>query len=309
MTEGAVASVVGVVLILAVIVGAYANAIRTDLPALGAASEREWSATVAQALGDFARALAGGLADGAPLSTLLQGPPSPRGIDVPLLGQAVPLAATGTIAFDPACSALTADHVIQEGPLVSDLNAGATGCLHFQAEPVYSSPFGYRVEAGGLLRVQADGAVVLAGPALDLDAGSPLAYRAALGAPGLRGEPTSTSLGSTSARIDLVPGPSVGEVEQSPNAASATWRIETAFPRAWRNWFDARFAHAGFQRERADPAPGESAADYAVFCVPADCATDALGRGVVEVRIEGPRLDANDLKLSVTYAVFDVNVH
>lgn len=303
-----VAGVIGVVLVLAVLVTAYGNAVRTDLPAYGADAERAWDDAVGSALRQFGRAMADGLTAGAPMAATLPPQPEPRALDVPLLGRAAPLPASALVSFVPGCASLTATHALADGSEVTDLRAGSTGCLRFQSEPVYSAPFAYRVELGGVLRVQGERAVVLAGPALELDATTPTEYRVAIGVPGLRGEPATTSVGAGGVRIDLVSGPYAGEIEQAPNAGSAKWRLETAYPDAWRTWLETRFDASGFVEHRVSPGAGESPGDYAITCSPADCSRGPDGTGIVEVTIHGPRTDTPDLKLSVTYSLFDVNV-
>lgn len=307
-SDSGVAGVIGVILILAVVITAYANAIRTDLPKFGAEGEHAWDRSTGDRLTQFTRALAEGLTAGAPLATIVEGPPKPRGVDVPLLGHAEPFAASGTIAFVPECASFSGDHTLASGVRIEDLRASAGGCLSFQAAPVYSPAFAYRVELGGMLRVQGDRAVVLSGPSLELDASNPNSYRVAIGVPGLRGDSTTTSVGATNARVDLVPGPFSVEVERSPNAASAEWRLRTAYPTAWKAWYETRLEQAGFLPVRSSPGPGGSSSDYSVVCAPVDCAQDAQGLGTVVVRIEGPRVDGDDLRLSLSYGIFDVNL-
>lgn len=303
-----IAGAIGVLLILAVMVTAWANAMRTQIPLYGADAEDAWDREVSRTLSEFSRALGAGLTAGAPMAMIIPPPAEPRALDVPLLGRAEPHSASGMIAFLPACASFTGSHRLTNAVTIDDLREGATGCLTFQAMPIYGPGFGYRVELGGILRVQDDRAVVLAGPPLEMDASIPTEARIAIGLPGLRGAASSASVGGTSARVDLIPGPYAGEVEQTPNAASADWRFETAYPQAWKVWFETRLAQAGFVASRVSPGVGQSASDFTLACDPVDCSRAASGMGALVVHLEGPRTDGDDLKLSVTYGIFDVNI-
>ncbi len=307
--ERGIAGAIGIILLLAVAVGAYAHAVRTDIPVYGKEAERQWDESVSTSLRQFSRSISDGLQDGTPVTTMLPPPPTPRAIDVPLMGRTEPLRPSGIVSFTPQCASIGATHRLADGSTVTDLRGGSTGCLSFEATPTYSDNFGYTVEFGGILRTQGTRAVVVAGPPLKLDAASSSEYRIALGLPGLRGQAVSASNDASSVRVDLVPGPSSGELEHTPNAGRATWTFETRHPSAWKTWFENRFTQAGFVASRANPGPNESTADYSVACMPVDCSRGTSGKGIVTIVIEGPRTDSDDLKLSVTYGIFDVNIH
>jgi hypothetical protein len=306
--DSGVAGAIGIVLVLAVVIAAYGNAVRTEIPVFGAAAERQWDQDVGETFRQLSRSLGAGLTAGAPMATLIPPPPAPGAVEIPILGRREPVPPGGVVGFMPSCASLSATHEVTDGRVINDLRAGAIGCLTFQSETVYSPSFAYRVEMGGLLRVQGERAVVLAGPPLELDAGSPDERRVALGVPGLRGDASTSTIAASSGRIDLVPGPHSGEIEQEPNAANASWQLTTSYPEAWRTWFETRFSQAGFVAARAAPGPGQSSADFVLSCAPADCTRGPDGLGTLTVRIEGPRTDTNDLKLSLTYGLFDINV-
>lgn len=312
--DSGIAGAIGVLLILAVLVTAWANAMQTQIPLYGKEAEGDWDRDMAFALGEFTRAMGAGLTSGAPMAGILPMPPEARSLDVPLLGSASPQPPSGLIEFKPACASFTGTHVLANGTTVVDLRDGSMGCLEFQAAPIYGPAFGYRIELGALLRVQGDRAVVLAGPPIELNASVGLGgsgsneQRISLGLPGLRGPASSASLSGASARVDLIPGPHAGEIEQAPNAMKADWRIETAYPTAWKSWFETRFAQAGFVASRPSPPVGASSFDYSLTCEPVDCSLGAGGKGVVLVNMEGPHIAGADLKLSVTYGIFDVNI-
>lgn len=298
-------------LMLAVAVTAYANTVRAKVPVYGEEAERAWDQTIANSFLEVKRAVTEGMESGAPASATVPMPPLPRTIDLPFLGSVAPYPPSGSVRFEPGCAAASATHTLTSGTTVTDLTGGAGGCVAFAATPVYSLPFGYSYELGGVLRLQAGKAVVLAGPPLELDASTPSEYRVSVSLPGLRGNAIGVSTDASNVHVDVVPGPAAAEVEQAPNAAHASWAFDTANPGAWKTWLSSRFTQAGFVAARASPAPGESSADFSVNCVPADAEGNCLtsgGIGRVNVEIEGPRTDAADLKLSITYGIADVNL-
>lgn len=307
--ETGVAGVVGIALMIAALVTLYSNAVTSGIPIQGAQAEAEWD----EMLGETFRALSGSftdaLASDTPIAAGIPEPPRADVLSVPFLRDHEALPPAGSISFAPSCAALAASHTGIDGARIEDLRRGATGCIEFRSETLYSPNFGYRVEFGGVLRIQDDRAVVLSGPPLDLDATDPSTYRVTLGVPGLRGASSVVSVGASGARVDLIPGPHALETERAPNAGVIEWRLETRYPEAWRTWFEMRFDSADFVDSRPSPAPGESAADVMLTCVPVDCRVGPGGTGTLVVRIEGPRTDADDLRLSETYAVFDVEIH
>ncbi|HVL48940.1 MAG TPA: hypothetical protein VM889_10320 [Candidatus Thermoplasmatota archaeon] len=298
----------GIILMMALAVTVYANAVRSDIPVYGMDAESAWDAEIAGALRQLSRSTGQGLAEGAPVTVLLPPPPPARAVEMPFIGGAVPFSPSGTVFFDPRCGSFGATHVAGDGSAVTDLVSGSTGCLAFDAQPVYSKAFGYRMEYGGLVRVQGDRAIVVSGPPLEVEAVSPGEYRASLGLPGLRGHAISASNDAGSVRVDLVPGPAAREIEDAANARNATWTLVTEHPAAWKSWFESRFAQAGFTASRTAPLPGQSAADYTLRCMPVDCSVGASGKGTLVVTLEGPRTDVADLRLSFSYGVYDVNV-
>lgn len=305
--DNAVAAVVGVIIVLAVLITAYSNAVHTEVPAFGADAERSWDDTVGDAFRGMGESLSAGLTTGAPMARTVPPPPDAQALEIPLLGRRAPAEPNGVVAFASSCASLTASHDVIEGRTIRDLTLGASGCLTFRADTLYSDAFAYRIEFGGVMRQQEDRAVVLSGPALTVDASDANAYRITLGVPALRGDAASASADS-GVRVDLVPGPFASDVSSHPNAANLTWQLDTPYPKAWKTWFETRLTQAGLVASRASPATGESSADYSVVCAPVDCSRGPSGVGSVIVRIEGPRTDSNDLRLSTTYGIFDVNV-
>ncbi|MFA5861331.1 MAG: hypothetical protein WDA16_06505 [Candidatus Thermoplasmatota archaeon] len=305
--ERALAGAIGIILMLAVAVTVYAHTVRGNIPVYGEQAEHAWDERVSTAFQDLGRSIAGGISTGAPVTGTIPAPPPPEKISLPFLGSAGPVAPAGTVAFAPACTRASVLHTLGSGQIVTDLAGGSNGCLTFHATTLYSPPFGYAIEMGGVLRVQGQSAVILAGPPLQLDPATPTEYRIALALPGLRGSAASASADSADVHVDVVPGPSASEVEQEPNAARATWTFDTSHPAAWKTWLDARFVQAGLVASRASPLPGQSSSDYSIACVPVDCST-AAGGGQVNVVIEGPRTDMQDIRLSITYGLADVSI-
>lgn len=295
--DRAIAGAVGIVLMLAVAVSAYAQNVRTNIPVYGEEAEHAWQENVAVAFRQLGRAIAESAKSGqagAPTTTTIPSPPAPRSIDLPLLGSASPVPASGSVRFDPGCASASASHVLGDGSVIQDLSAVRTGCIVFTSATVYARDFTYTHELGGVLRHQEGKSVVVGGPSLELDMPSPSEYRVSIALAGLRGEATSASTAAADVQVDVYPGPSATESEQTPNAARATWSIETAHPGAWKDWFNARFRQAGFP-----------ATDYVVACDPVDCSSP----GNVRVDIEGPSSGAaEDIKLSITYGLANVNV-
>lgn len=305
--DDAVAAVVGVIIVLAVLITAYSNAVHTEVPAFGADAERSWDDAVGDAFRGMGESLSAGLTTGTPMARTVPPPPDAQALEIPFLGRRTPSPPSGVVAFASTCASLTASHEVIEGRSIRDLTGGASGCLTFRGEPVYSNAFSYRIEFGGVMRLQEDRAVVLSGPALAVDASDANTYRVTLGVPALRGDTASASA-DAGVRVDLVPGPFASDVSSHPNAANVTWQLDTPYAQAWKTWFETRFQQAGLVAPRASPGTGQSSADYSVACAPLDCSRGAGGLGSVIVRIEGPRTDSNDLRLSTTYGIFDVNV-
>ncbi len=307
--DRALAGALGLVLMLAVMVTLYASAVRNDIPVYGEDAERAWDHEIASTFRQLGRATGQAIAEGAPVSATLPAPPEPKAIDVPLMGRTEPLQPSGSVSFRPDCASFTATHVLGDGTRVEDLTNGARGCIGFRATPVYSRAFGYDMEFGGVVRVQGNRSVVIAGPPVELQASSPNEHRVSIALPGLRGYASSISNDASNVGVNLIPGPSAREVERAANAREATWVLETAHPAAWKTWFGTQLGQSGLVASRANPGPGESGADYTLSCMPIDCTVGPSGRGTVTLALHGPRTDAADLKLSFTYGLYDVNLH
>lgn len=305
--DDGLAAVIGILLVLAVLVKAYALALQEDLPIYGEQAENSWDASLRAAFGAVAQGVGASMQSGVATSTTIPRSPPAKTLDVPFVGGAAPLPPDGNLRFEQDCGKTNATHKRAGNLSITDLASIATGCLTFQAEPAYGVPFGYVYEFGGVLYLQSGTAVVVSAPALSLDASSPVSYTVSLTLPKLQGAALAASAGRTDLHVDIVPGASAGEIEQKPNAGNVTWSFETRYPAAWKAWYNERFRDAGFVASRS-PAPGVSSADYAVNCVPVDCAVDATGQGKVLVTIEGPRVDVEDIKLGMAFGLVNVGI-
>lgn len=294
--DKAVAGAVGLVLMLAVLVTAYANTVRANIPVYGEEAEHLWIEMVASSFVAVSDAVSDGIDAGATTSTAIPKPPPSKTIDLPLLGSAAPHRPSGSVSFEPGCALVSATHTLQSGIVVKDLEAASTGCVEFLSAPVYSLPVGYVYELGGVVREDGDRAVVIVGPPLAISQTSPDELRVTWSMAGLRGDAIGASVDAADVHVDIVPGAAAPEVEQAPNAARFTWTLESAHPAAWKHWYASRFAQAGIPSSQ-----------HSVVCDPVDCSTPG-GRGAVVVSVEGPRTDVADIKLSITYGLADATL-
>lgn len=233
-----VAAVVGFVLILAVGITYYSYSAQSQVPAIGAANEQDWNAEIGDALIRLASAASGGAGTDTSASEILPPAPEAPSQTVMFLAPLRSVRASGSIAFDPSCASATMGHVTGAGP-VTDLVDGARGCLTFRADTAYSESFAYQIELGGVLRMQDDKAVVLAGPPLEVSTS-----RIGITLIDMRG--ASQTLGvSSDAPVTLSPRPGALEVTSQLNTNSVSWTLTTDHPEAWRNWYEDRFVSAG----------------------------------------------------------------
>lgn len=280
-----VAAVVGIALLLGVAVSAFAYALTTDLPAYGAAAEREWDALLATSAADLAMR-----ANAHDAATTVEIPPAPapQTLDFPLIGSAVPAPPMGAVGFDPACATATVTHDPAGGPLVEDLTDGADGCIRIAVTPVFTDSYTYVVEYGGLVREQDGRSVVLAGPAVDLATGS--FDRFGLSLQELDGASRSVSGAATGVHVSLAPGAAASEDAAEPNAGEATLTFRTAHASAWKAWWELQFQTASV--------PGSH---YEVACSPVSCAPDGTGRGTLVVTVTGPGGAGDDVAFAFSY--------
>lgn len=289
--DDAVATVVGFVLVLALVVSMYAHVARVDVPRWGADAELAWDARAQDALGLAAAAATQRLAEPGESTILLPPAPEARSVDVPFLGPLRPLPPAGSVTFEPSCASFTATHVAAGGALVVDAQNLSTGCLVVSGRTTYSSPFQYRIEMGGLVRVQRDGAVVLTPPALDA-AASASAVNVTLALPSLEGPATGATTELANAQLSFAARGTAAGAAAAPNAQRVQWTMETRDPAAWSAWANASLSRAGIPT-----------AQFRVTCSPADCSAPS-GAGEVVVRIEGPRADATaDVRWALSHGV------
>lgn len=295
--EGIV-TVVSVVIVLALLVTGFATAMHTYIPRWGVEAETDWDAAVGGVLTDATRAVSGKIGTGVPVAAWIPAAPEARSVDIPFIGRALPVPPDGSVAFEPTCGSVTFTHALADGSEVTDVASAPTGCLVVRGSSAYSTGFTYRVEHGGVLRIDGDDAVVLAGMPVDLVPSTVHPYEVSWTILQLRGAPTTTSVSADGVGVDLAPGAWSVDRPTDANAASATMTLRTAYPAAWWRWLDARFDAAGV-----------GAAAYDVACVPVDCSLDADGLGAVRLRVEGPSASSDlDLRLGLAYAASGVTL-
>lgn len=283
-------------LLFALALTLYANAVRSDVPRWGAEAERAWDAQLAEAFGRLSHDMAGGIGRAEAVRTIFPASPIPKALDVPILGRTEPFRAGGALTFRDDCYEggvwLNATHDdTLSAAAVDDIVSSVCGRLAFTLSPSYSPPFAYRVEFGGLLRVQGDSAVVVAGPLLDLkatdDDPSTGFYEVSITMPDLYGAGTTAALDRSSVAVVLAPGPATPELAVERNAAWIQLDFHTPFAEAWEKWFDERLELAEFE-------------DYTV----------TADSDSVSVTINGPRTDDEeaDLIYSLSYGLFKVTI-
>jgi len=295
--DRAVAAVLGFVLVLAVLVSYLAYVANADVPRWGAEAERSWDRSVGDALARLDRAAAAGLGTDASTTIAVPGAPTPRAFDVPLVARTQPVAPSGSIAFEPDCGGIDALHEA-EGAIVPDIRHGARGCLVFREQGTYAPSYSYRTELGGLLRVERNQAFVVTGPPLDLK-NEGARYLVSASFVDLRGASNAATVGGAGTPLDFAAGPSHVEQGQATNAASANWTFQTAYPAAWKAWFDGQLAGASF-----DPA-----LNYVCAGGPSAACPD-LAANEVRVILKGPQAASAipDLALSISHGRYDVTI-
>ncbi len=304
--DRAIAGILGFILLLAVLITVYAQIVSTDVPRWGAEVETTWDGTIRTSMSDLSRALRVD-AQAGPTTVIIPPPPEGTGFDIPILGKAKPIAPNGALTFYPRCGSFSATHTLASGANIVDLTNVSSGCVRFVTSPAYSAPIEYRIEFGGLLRIQGDRAVVLAGPPVLALNDSVATHRLSLTVPSLTGPGAASSSSAGVARVHVTPGLlAPADAIVAANAASATWTLRTAYPSAWKLWFVSMLKDANFTDSRPSPGPGRSAADFNVVCVPVDCSVGADNLGSVRVTFYGPRTDRDDLLLGVAHGRFEV---
>lgn len=276
-----VASALGAVLVLALLVTAYAYQARVALPQHGRDAEDAWSASLALAAQEIARR-----ADaGEPGASLVPAAVSPQPVPLFPFGSASPARAGGVAAFDPGCASFNASHTLGSASIV-DVANGSRGCLSLEIQPAYGDAVRYVVEWGGVLRVQGASAVVLAGPPLTLAPG-PNATLVRLELPAFAGSATSVSFAQAGARVLLAPGGDAVDPVVAANAETLTWTLDTAHPAAWRAWLAQALARSGLD-----------ASAYSLRCDLPACALAPNGHGRVTLDLAGPLPSGPDLALA-----------
>lgn len=305
--DAGVAGVVGAVLVLALVVFAFGQVAHNDLPRWGIEVQREWDVDVHATMSRLATDAARGIATESLVTGAIPPAPDPRALDVPFVGPLEPLPPSATLSLAGNCGGIRVNHTPHGLPAVLDVATLGTPCLSFRAAPAYGAPFEYRIEAGAVVRVQGERAVLVQGPSVKLDTSNATAYNVTLVVPVLAGISTSATAAESGVAITLLPIAGVVESLPPPNAARTEWRIETAHPKAWKTWFEREFELAGFVASRVAPPPASSA-DYSISCAPlADCSLVA-GKATVVVAIEGPRTNSNDIRLAISHGTFDVRL-
>lgn len=290
--DDAAAGVIGLVLLLALMTTYYSHAARTELPESAKDAERAWQEDLVAA----AHAMAAHSAAASPATIPLPGPRVPAPVDLPLLPPLQAPPASGHVRFVPQCVLFNASHYASF-ILVTDLTNASRGCLELQPERSDGMTMRIVVEAGAVIQVQSDGAVVLAGPPLSLSRESGF-DRFSLVLPSLLGPADGASLGLAGAILQLAPQGTAQDAPQpGGNAGNATLTLATRYPAAWKEWWNSQFAHAGFLPDEAN-----------VQCAPVDCSPGADGLGAVTIFVEGPGIELRDLSFSITHQIHRVNL-
>lgn len=292
--DQAIAAVVGFVLVLAILATVGAHELREVIPRNGRAAEEAWADELARAL----QLLSATPHQGRERAVVAL-PSAQHGEGVWVGARVEPIVASGTASFRPDCASLSVRHVVANATVV-DLDRGARGCLDVTSDGVYGAGFHYRIELGGLLRVQKDGAVVLQGPPLHMSRSAAGELNLTLGLVSLEGAGAATDL-RDGAQVTLVARAQAGERTGLPNADEATVELVSQHPAAWADWFRARFVEAGV------PGPGPAAA-FDIACVPATCAPGADGLGSVTVTVRGEGDTTRDLALALPYSAYHVTL-
>lgn len=293
--DAGLAEVVGAALLLALMTTALAVAVTTTLPRWGADAEHAWDRATADAVLDLSNGLAESTTNGAPVNGRLPSSVEPKALEIPLVGRAEAVRAEGWAGFEPSCGAFELSHTLEDGSVVADVEERASGCLVVRGVGTYTQGFLYQLEHGGVLRIDGGRAVVLRGPPVEAVANGTTA-EFALTTVDARGAPSTGSVGDAGLTVDFARGPGTLDRPAGPNADRVDLALSTAYPEAWRDWYEERLS------------AGLDADDYDVACVPADCSLDTDGLGKVEVAVEGPEDDAADVRFTLAYAEYGVVV-
>lgn len=273
---------VGFVLVLAAAVTYYSYAAQNDVPRIGAENERAWDAEVGAALSRLASGAGERAGTDASVREVIPAAPDAPTQTVPFLSPLRSARASASVAYSDTCGGATLIHV-SGGSLVTDLASGASGCITFRGETAYAEAFAYRVELGGLLRIQSDRAIVLAGPPVEIGD-----ERVALTLVDLRGASQTLGIDGAEVAVGLTPRPGALEVTSATNAQGAAWALVTDHPEAWRDWYKERFAAAGVGLTTS------------ISC--ADEAASGPARGPCTLSLDMPTVTS----LSVSYGRYDV---
>lgn len=237
--DRAVAGVVGFVLILAAGITYYSWAAQTDVPRVGAENERAWDADVGAALARLANSAGARAGTDASVREIVPPAPEAPTQTMPFLAPLRSARAAGSLEFAESCGGATLTH-LGGAVLVVDLDDGAHGCITFRGETAYADAFTYRIELGGVLRIQSDQALVLAGPPLDVGAS-----HVALTLLQLDGYSQTLGVDRANAPVSFAPRPGALEVGSLTNANGIEWRLTTNYPEAWKEWYQGRFDAVG----------------------------------------------------------------
>jgi hypothetical protein len=259
LDDRAVAGVVGFVLILAVAISYYAYVAKSDVPRWGQENENNWNQLVESSMNQLAREAGSGVATGATVAGLVPQPPQPHSFDVPLLGRTQPVAPGGSVTFqqDSAYWWLNATGCDVACPSLQWSNNGS---IDFKAETVYTQPFGYHLEYGGLVKEGSSSSpgLVVVGPSIservlqDPAGTTNLSYQVAITLVDLRGSGGS-SIGGADVPIDLesTSGSTVSTLVQTSDPGGVvTLNMTTHYGQAWKTWFSQTLGSAGFNSTR-----------------------------------------------------------
>lgn len=249
--DEAVAAVVGFVLIIAAAITAYSIAAQNEVPRIGARNERAWDADVGAGFIRLASAMGERAGSDAAVREILPAAPEAPSQTVALLKPLHSVRATGSLEYATQCGGATLTHFA--GVVVNDLVDGAKGCLTFQGANSYAEPFSYRIELGGVLRLQGEQAAVLVGPPLKVQG-----RNVSLTLSDLGGTPQSIGVDRASAPVTFAPKAGALEVGSSPNAQQAAWTFTTNYPEAWQRWYQDRLGGVGLTTGITCANPGQT---------------------------------------------------
>lgn len=255
--DRAVAGVVGFVLILAAAVTYYSYAAQSQVPRIGADNEEAWDAAVGDALTRLAQSAGERVGTGASAREVIPSPPEAPTQTMIFLAPLRSARAESSLAYTndtSSCGSTTLTHE-KATITIADLVNGSQGCVTFRGETAYAPSFAYRLELGGLLRIQSDRAAVVVGPPLKVDRD-----HVALTIYDVEGATQTLGAGGADVTVSLTPRPSAIEVTSLMNADAITWSLVTSYPEAWRDWYQERFvaANVGLDASIVCANPGAS---------------------------------------------------